>query len=60
MPKVIFRSCSSPKTYEHLKPGQYTFEVRGVNSPGTVDPTAATKNFTLQKQPLKHRRSTHR
>ena len=60
MPKVVFRSCSSPKTYEHLKPGQYTFEVRGVNSPGTVDPTAATKNFTLQKQPLKHRRSTHR
>ncbi len=45
--KVIFRSCSAQRAYRHLKHGRYTFEVRGVNSTGTVDPAPAIKNFAI-------------
>lgn len=45
-PKVTFGSCRSPKTYKHLKPGKYTFLVRGVNSAGG-DRTPARKTFTI-------------
>jgi hypothetical protein len=44
-PKATFSSCRSPKTYKHLKPGRYTFEVRGINSAGTGK--AATKKFKI-------------
>jgi hypothetical protein len=43
--KPMFRSCSSPKTYKHLKHGKY-IEVRAVNA-GGADPTPATKNLTI-------------
>jgi hypothetical protein len=43
-PNPVFQSCSSPRTYNHLKHGSYTFEVRGLNSFG-VDPTPATSRF---------------
>ena len=36
--KGSFKACHSPKTYKHLKPGKYTFEVRAVGAGGT-DPT---------------------
>ncbi len=45
--KPKFRSCRSPKTYKHLKPGQYTFEVRGLN-PAGHDPTPAKREFRLR------------
>src|SRR5262249_9153801 len=41
-----FSACSSPKSYKHLGPGKYTFQVRGVNSSGT-DPTPAVKKFKI-------------
>ena len=44
--KPHFVSCSSPKTYKHLKHGKYTFEVRAVNSAGP-DPTPAIKHFKI-------------
>jgi hypothetical protein len=31
-PKPRFSACSSPKTYEKLKTGKYTFEVRAISS----------------------------
>lgn len=41
-----FRPCVSPKTYRHLHPGKYTFEVLALN--GTVtDKTPAKKKFTI-------------
>jgi len=40
-PKPQFSSCSSPKTYKHLKKGKYIFEVRGVGG------QAATKSFKI-------------
>jgi hypothetical protein len=39
-----FRRCSSPKTYRHLGPGSYRFEVRGVDAAGP-DPTPAERRF---------------
>jgi len=43
---VKFSACSSPKSYKKLKPGKYTFQVRGTNSAGT-DPAPATRKFKL-------------
>jgi predicted phage tail protein len=39
-------SCSSPKAYNDLKQGQYTFKVRAVNAAGP-DPTPAKKSFMI-------------
>jgi hypothetical protein len=44
--KASFKSCHSPKTYKHLKPGKYTFEVRAVGS-GGPDKTPAKKSFKI-------------
>jgi predicted phage tail protein len=46
-PKPVFKSCSSAKTYKHLKSGRYTFKVRAVNSVGP-DLTAAIKKFKIK------------
>ena len=46
-PKAAFSACTSPKTYRHLSPGKYRFEVRGFNSKGT-DPTPATVTATIK------------
>jgi hypothetical protein len=40
-----FKSCTSPKTYKHLKHGKYTFEVRAVS--GAIAGTPATKSFKI-------------
>jgi len=37
--KPKFSACKSPKTYKHLQPGKYTFEVRGQSAAGP-GPTA--------------------
>jgi Divergent InlB B-repeat domain len=44
--KPAFKSCTSPKTYRHLKRGHYTFEVRAVNSVGP-DLALAHKKFKI-------------
>ncbi len=44
-PKPKYSSCTSPKTYRHLKIGSYTFFVRAVRS-GIVGP-AASKSFKI-------------
>jgi hypothetical protein len=46
-----FRRCSSPKTYRHLKRGQYRFSVRAVG-PGGTDNSPATDKFKIKR----HRR----
>jgi uncharacterized repeat protein (TIGR02543 family) len=43
-----FKACRSPKSYKHLKPGRYTFEV-GAGGPGGPDPTPAKKNFKIKR-----------
>ena len=45
-PKPSFSACRSPKTYQRLTAGTYTFEVRAFNA-GGADPTPAKKQFTI-------------
>ncbi len=44
-PSRHFAGCHSPKTYKHLKPGRYIFEVRALSAAGPGTP--ATKSFKL-------------
>ena len=45
--KPKFKRCKSPKTYKHLKPHKYVFEVRAVSAAGK-DPTPAKKKFRIK------------
>jgi hypothetical protein len=45
-PRAHFATCRSPKTYAHLRPGSYTFEVRGRHG-SLTDPTPAKKHFRI-------------
>ena len=42
-----FGPCRSPKAYEHLKPGRYTFQVRAKSANGT-DRTPAERSFRIR------------
>jgi hypothetical protein len=42
-----YQSCASPTTYSSLADGSYTFQVRSIDRVGNIDPTAATRAFTL-------------
>lgn len=42
-----FKKCSSPKTYEKLKPGKHVFKVRAIDKAGNADPTPAKLEFTV-------------
>jgi hypothetical protein len=55
---VGFSPCSSPASYGGLVPGAHSFEVRAVDAGGIVDPTPATRQWTVQAQrkPLKCRK----
>ncbi len=44
-PKPYFSRCNSPKSYEHLSGGKYTFQVRAVNAAGPGNP--ASKSFKI-------------
>jgi hypothetical protein len=44
-PRPHFKSCKSPKSYSHLKPARYTFEVRPVTAAGPGTP--ATSSFNV-------------
>lgn len=43
-----YAACSSPHTAIHLTDGSYTFSVRAIDRAGNVDPTPATRAFTVQ------------
>src|SRR5262249_54980839 len=43
-----FAKCESPKSYKHLKPGEYTFKVRAVG-PGGHDPSPAKRSFKIKR-----------
>jgi len=42
-----FKPCSSPRKYKKLKPGKHVFKVRAIDKAGNVDPTPATRKFTV-------------
>ena len=48
-----FETCTSPKTYSGLKKGSHTFEVRAVGPAGNVDPTPASRSWTVKRKKKK-------
>jgi hypothetical protein len=40
-------ACSSPKSYSSLPKGSHTFRVRTVDKAGNMDPTPASRAFTI-------------
>lgn len=42
-----FEPCTSPKSYSGLGTGDHTFSVRSKDANGVVDPTPATRTFTV-------------
>jgi hypothetical protein len=43
-----YAACSSPRTLGHLGDGSHTFRVRAKDAVGNLDPTAATRAFTVR------------
>ena len=43
-------SCSSPETTAALAPGSHTFQVRAIDPAGNVDPSPASRSFTVEAQ----------
>ena len=43
----FFTGCGSPKTLAHLADGSHTFSVRATDPAGNVDPTPASRTFTV-------------
>jgi hypothetical protein len=45
-----FAACDSPATTGPLSDGEHTFEVRGIDGGGNVDPTPAKRTFTIDTE----------
>ena len=48
---AAFSSCTSPQAYSSLAEGLHTFAVRATDPAGNVDPTPATRSFTVDTLP---------
>jgi hypothetical protein len=44
---AAFAACTSPKDYSGLASGSHTFEVRATDTAGNVDPTPATRTWSV-------------
>jgi hypothetical protein len=44
---AVFRPCTSPRVYRHLRPGRYAFSVRA-GGPGGTDATPARRRFRIR------------
>ena len=44
---AVFKPCTSPRTYRHLRPGRYAFSVRA-SGPGGADATPARRRFRIR------------
>jgi hypothetical protein len=43
-------SCTSPKAYTNLSQGPHTFDVRATDAAGNLEPTPASRSFTVDTQ----------
>ena len=53
-----YAACNSPKATTHLADGSHTFYVRARDSSGNLDPTPATRTFTVSTAEVKTSGST--
>ena len=44
----VYSACTSPKTMGHLADGPHTFYVRAKDASGNLDPTPASRSFTVR------------
>jgi hypothetical protein len=48
---AAFAPCASPASYTALASGQHTFAVRAIDATNNLDPTPATRTFTVVSCP---------
>jgi hypothetical protein len=53
-----FVACASPRTTGHLLDGTHTFQVRAKDAAGNLDPTPASRSFTVKTAEVKRSGST--
>jgi hypothetical protein len=46
-----FEPCTSPQSYSGLSPGTHTFQVQATDPAGNVDPTPASRTWTITQPP---------
>jgi CSLREA domain-containing protein len=46
-----FAACTSPATYTSLSLGSHTFDVRAIDIQGNIDPTPASRTWTIEAPP---------
>jgi Ca2+-binding RTX toxin-like protein len=53
-----YAACSSPSTVAHVADGTHTFSVRAMDEVGNVDPSPATRTFTVRTAEVRKSGST--
>ncbi len=46
-----FRPCQSPRSYENIAGGRHNFKTRSTDAAGNVDPTSASRSWTVDLTP---------
>jgi hypothetical protein len=53
-----YAACTSPRTVAHLADGSHTFSVRAIDAVGNIDPSPATRSFSVRTAEVRKSGST--